>query len=166
LVEPLRITGASAALLSDELKGLRPIELPGGLGDKSMFWLPAAQKLEATRAAAVCMPQFSSRAFVQPLPPEIACERIGAINRLTLELNDYYWYTAALDLLWPQPHNAARQLEVLRTLTATTPCYTFGIDRSAGTEAAVRQVLQCLKDAAANPGVRARGATDQSPTLT
>jgi hypothetical protein len=144
LIEPLRLTGPSLALLSEELAGLQPIAVPGGLQDKSMFWLRAEPTLKDVTATAIFMPQFSRTGFVAPVAADIACERIGAINRLTLELNDYYWYTAALDLLWPQGHNAQRQLDVLRTLTAITPCYTLGIDRSAGTAAVVDQVLQCI----------------------
>jgi hypothetical protein len=59
-------------------------------------------------------------------------------------VNDYYWYTAALDLLWPQCGNAQRQLDVLKGLTATTPCYSLGIDRSAGVGPVVERVLQFL----------------------
>jgi hypothetical protein len=123
--------------------------MPGGLRDKSMFWLPTQPTLESVRPLAICMPQFSSRRFVESVEPAIAFERLAAINRLTLELNDYYWYTAALDLLWPQPGNGQRQLDTLRVLTASTPCFTFGIDRSAGTDAVVTQVLDCLKRARA-----------------
>jgi hypothetical protein len=152
LLEPLRLTEASATLLSAELNGLQPIEFPGGLIDKSMFWLPTQPALEGVRAAAIFLPQFSKRGFVRPVASEIACERIGAMNRLTLELNDYYWYTAGLDLLWPEPRNTERQLGVLKTLTAETPCWALGIDRTAGAPAVVGQVLDAL---AANDGARA-----------
>ena len=45
------------------------------------------------------------------------CRAVNASNRLTLELNDYDWDTAALDLLWPDPGHAARQVDVIRRLT-------------------------------------------------
>lgn len=144
LVQPLRLTDESLALLGDDLRGLEPIELYGGLMDKTMFWLPEGPALQAAQPAMLLIPQFSRCGFVRPISPGVACELLGAVNRLTLELNDYHWYTAALDLLWPQPGNAQRQLDVLKRLTATTPCYTLGIDRSAGVEGVVDQVLRCL----------------------
>jgi hypothetical protein len=159
LLEPLRLTEPSMALLSDELGGLRPVEFPGGLNDKSMFWLRTQPELEAVQAAAIFLPQFSGRGFVRPVAADVACERIGAMNRLTLELNDYYWYAAGLDLLWPAPHNAQRQLDVLTTLTTSTPCYSLGIDRSAGTQAVVQQVLACLGDTSAARGGSALAQT-------
>jgi hypothetical protein len=144
VLEPLRLTGESLALLNDDLKELKPIALPGGLRDKSMFWLSDGQNLQAARPVMLFVPQFSNRGFVRPISPGVACELLSAVNRLTLELNDYYWYTAALDVLWPQSGNAQRQLNVLKELTATTPCYTLGIDRSAGVEPVVNQILQYL----------------------
>jgi hypothetical protein len=93
------------------------------------------------------LPQFSRHGFVRQIAPGEAYELLAASNRLTLEVNDYYWYTAALDLLWPQPGNARRQLDVLQRLTATTPCYSLGIDRSAGVGPVVERVLECLHGA-------------------
>ena len=144
LVEPLRLTEASLALLHDDLKQLNPIEFPSGLRSKSMFWLPGGPVFQAAQPVALFIPRFSPKGFIHPISPGIASEQIGAINRLTLELNDYYWYTAALDLLWPKPGNAQKQLDVLNALTMKTPCYSLGVDRSAGVVPVVDQVLRCL----------------------
>jgi hypothetical protein len=116
------------------------------LKHKALFQFPAQPILPAVRPVVLFLPQFSSCGFVRRIPPGEACELLTATNRLTLELNDYYWYTAALDLLWPQPGNAQRQLDVLQRLTDTTPCYTLGIDRSAGVGPVVDRVLQCLHE--------------------
>ena len=78
------------------------------------------------------------------MPGGVACELVNASNRLTLELNDYDWYTAALDLLWPSPGHAVRQLDVLRRLTEGTSCYSLGIDRSAGVGAVVDRIVDCV----------------------
>ncbi|MCG8606443.1 hypothetical protein MJD09_15850 [bacterium] len=144
LIEPLRLTEDSLRLLNNELRGLQPIELSGGLRNKSMYWLPGGPSLRSAKPVAVFVPQFSPASFVRSLRPALASELIGAVNRLTLELNDYYWYTSALDVLWPQSGNAQRQLDVLRRLTESTPCYTLGIDRSAGVQAVVDQILANL----------------------
>lgn len=116
-----------------------------------MFWLPEGPALQAAQPVMLFVPEFSIRGFVRPIDPEVACELVGAINRLTLELNDYYWYTAALDLVWPEPNNAQRQLGVLKTLTATTPCYALGIDRTAGVQAVVDQVLKQVQSSQVQP---------------
>ncbi len=145
VIEPLRLTDESRALLARALPELAPIELPGGLRSKTMYWLPEGQALQSARPGVVFMPQFSQQSFITPIPPAIAAEQIQATNRLTLELNDYYWYTAALDLLWPAPGNAIKQHQALQELTARTPCFHLGIDKSAGVEAVVHQIMDCLQ---------------------
>lgn len=145
VIEPLRLTDDSLALLKNAMKGLEPIELPGGLRTKTMYWLPEGQKLRSAKPAIMFIPQFAKKGFTHPLSPGLAQEQINATNRLTLELNDYYWYTAALDVLWPEPGNSQRQLNVLNKLTKTAPCYSLGIDKSAGVEPVVDQILHCLE---------------------
>ena len=144
VIEPIRLTKESLALIDADAAGLQPVSYRGGLKHKALFQFPVQPTLPAVRPVVLFLPQFSSYGFVRRIPPGEACELLAATNRLTLELNDYYWYTAALDLLWPQPGNAQRQLDVLQCLTDTTPCYTLGIDRSAGVGPVVDRVLQCL----------------------
>ena len=143
--EPIRLTQESFALLGGDVAGLRPLVLRTGRKDKSLFHLSSAADLESVRPAAIFIPQFAPGGFVRRIPPAVACELLFAVNRLTLEVNDYYWYTAALDLLWPQAGNAERQLAVLRRLTEAAPCYALGIDRSAGVDAVVDCIVDCLK---------------------
>ncbi len=145
VIEPLRLTEASLTLLKDAMNGLEPVEIPGGLRTKTMYWLPDGQKLGSAKPAIIFIPQFSQESFVHPLSPGLAGEQINATNRLTLELNDYYWFTAALDVLWPEAGNTQRQLNILNKLTKTAPCYSLGIDKSAGVAPVVDQILHCLE---------------------
>jgi hypothetical protein len=98
----------------------------------------------SVKAAALFIPKFTEEGFVKRMPAGIAAELVSASNRLTLELDDYDWYTAALDLLWPAPGHAARQVDVLRQLTEGTSCYALGIDRSAGVSAVVDRIVDCV----------------------
>jgi hypothetical protein len=141
--EPIRLTDESLLLLSHGGVQLEPLPI-ARCKHKTLFRLPVAPAERPIRPAALFIPSFAPRGFVQPVAGEIASEFLSATNRLTVELSDYYWYTAALDLLWPQPGNAERQLSVLKRLTATTPCYALGIDRSAGVDPVVAQILECV----------------------
>jgi hypothetical protein len=145
LNEPIRLTDESLALLGQEAGTLDPLDLIGGLKHKSLFRLPVFSDADPVRPAALFIPQFARAGFARRIPSGIASELLGATNRLTLELNDYYWYTAALDLLWPSAGNADRQLRVLQRLTATTPCYALGIDRSGGVEPVVARILDSVE---------------------
>lgn len=146
VLEPIRLKDDSLSLLGDNLHGLAAMEMPGGLKDKKMFWLPGTRNLQPATPIALFLPQFSQHSFVDPLSAGIASEQIRAANRLTLEINNYYWYTGALDMLWPAPGNSQRQLQAIDNLTDNTPCYSLGIDRSAGVETVVDQILSCLED--------------------
>jgi hypothetical protein len=142
--EPIRLTEESLALLGEDFRRLEPIELGGGLKHKRLFGLPRAAAAPAAPAA-LFLPRFAKPGYARRLEPGVACELIEASNRLTLELSDYAWYAAALDLLWPQPGTARGRLRVLERLTGTTPCWALGIDRAAGVEPVVEQVLRCLE---------------------
>ena len=106
-----------------------------------MFRLPNGADHRLVRPAALFIPRFTAQGSIEPIAPAIATELLWAANRLTLELNDYYWYTAALDLLSPAAGHAARTPDALARLTAATPCYALGIDRSAGVDAVVERVM-------------------------
>lgn len=140
--EPIRLTEDSLRLLGDSARELERYEAVGGLKHKSMFVAPVDPEPEGVPAALVFLARFSKNGFARPLAPAVARELIRATNVLTLELNDFYWYAAALDLLWP-PIGPART-EPLARLTAGTPCYSLGIDRTAGVEPVVARILACL----------------------
>ena len=145
LPEPIRLTDESLTLLTGRAReALVPIDLRGALSRKTLFRLPSPATARPVRPAAIFLPQFADRGFVRPVPADEACELLAATNRLALEIDNYEWYAAALDLLWPQAGNAERELQALRRLTATTPCYVLGIDRAAGVGAVVDSILRCL----------------------
>ncbi|PYR34453.1 MAG: hypothetical protein DMF90_17115 [Acidobacteria bacterium] len=144
LREPIRLTDESLALLGEHGRGALVPCGHGGSKHKSLFRLPDGPDDRPLRPAALFIPRFAAHGFAVPIAPQVATEQLWATNRLTLELNDYYWYVAALDLLWPAAGNAARQLSALARLTAETPCYALGIDRAAGVDAVVDRVLDCV----------------------
>jgi hypothetical protein len=145
LPEPIRLTDDSLTLLTGRAReALVPIDLRGASRRKTLFRPPVPATARPARPAAIFLPQFADRGFVRPVPADEACELVAATNRLALEIDNYEWYAAALDLLWPQAGNAERELQVLRRLTATTPCYVLGIDRAAGVSAVVDAILRCL----------------------
>jgi hypothetical protein len=147
--EPIRLTEEGLALLGEDFRRLQPIELEGGLKRKRLFGLPRSAAAAAAPAA-LFLPRFAQPGYARRLEPAVACELLEASNRLTLELSDYAWYAAALDLLWPQPGTARGRLRVLERLTSATPCWALGIDRAAGVEPVVDRVLRCLD--ATEPG--------------
>jgi hypothetical protein len=67
-----------------------------------------------------------------------------AANRLTKELDDYGWYAAAANLLWPRPRPAGELHAVVHGLTRQACCFELGIDRSAGARAVVEDILAAL----------------------
>ncbi len=139
--EPIRLTGESLDLLGDAADRLQPFN--GGLKHKAMFLPPVEANPPGIRPALVFLPRFSSAGYVRAIPPPEACDIILATNLLTLELNDFYWYAAALDLLWPGENHAAEKR--VHRLTRTTPCFSLGIDRSAGVGPVVDRILECLQ---------------------
>jgi hypothetical protein len=139
--EPIRLDDNSLAMLGNDLKNLTPMAFPEGLKDKSLFHLHAEGRTEKVKPAALFLPQFSPRRYLKTLPPDVVAEKMAAMNRLTRELDDYAWYAAALEMHWPQAGQAAQRLEVLRRFAARTRCFELGIDRSAGVEAVVEDIL-------------------------
>jgi len=142
--EPIRLDEGSLAMLGENPRGLLPMTFPEGLKDKSLFHLHAEALSEKVKPAALFLPQFSPRRYLTPLAPEVSAEKIVAMNRLTRELDDYGWYAAALKMHWPQPGQYEKRMGVLRRFTQHTRCYELGIDRSAGVEAVVDDILKTL----------------------
>ncbi len=157
LYEPIRLTSDSLALLDARQRGaLVPLAVDGGSTHKVLFRPPDGDTGRPVRAAALFIPRFTERGSVAPIAPAAASEMLGAANRLTLELSDYDWYTAALDLVWPAPGQTTVSAYALARLTASCPCYALGIDRSAGVEAVVNRILDCAGWAGAGVGGAAR----------
>jgi hypothetical protein len=157
LSEPIRLTGDSLALLDpQQRRALVPLAAGGGSKHKTLFCAPDGIGGAPVRAAALFIPRFTERGALAPIAPAVAAEMLGAINRLTLELNDYDWYAAALDLVWPSPGRATLQADVLGRLTASSACYVLGIDRGAGVAAVADRILDCVRWTSVTAGGAAR----------
>ena len=141
--EPVRLDRTSLELLGEVPAALAAMPYPDGLKDKELFHA-VAPRAGPVEPRAVFLPVFSDRRGLRRLSPEVAAEKFAAMNRLTRELDDYGWYTSALDLHWPEPGSSARRVEALRRLAERTCCFELGIDRAAGVEAVVDDILQAL----------------------
>lgn len=151
IAEPVRVTRESLALLGDAFAALDANGIPSDGQRKAMFRLPGDGAAPA-RARAVFLPRFAERGFVRRMDAELASEWIAAAQRLTLELGDYGGYASALDLLWPQAGRSRTEGEVLRRLTAATPCWVLGIERKSGVGPVVDRILCCLEAAEKEEG--------------
>lgn len=143
--EPIRLDAGSLAMLGENPAGLAPMAFPEGLKKKWFFHLRTNGQAQQVKPAALFLPQFTPQRFVRPLSSEVAAEKMVAINRLTRELDDYSWYAAALEMHWPNIGQAQNRLDVLRRFTENVRCYELGIDRSAGVEAVVEDILGGLQ---------------------
>jgi hypothetical protein len=74
----------------------------------------------------------------------VAAERFLAMNRLTLEVDDYTWFASALDAHWPSPGLTARRTSAVETLARRAACFDLGVDPTAGVAAAVADVVASL----------------------
>ena len=140
--EPIRLDPRSLELLG-RVEGLTPMRFPEGLKDKHMFLAAGMNGGPPWTPRAVFLPQFSSR-HVTRLEPAVAAERFMAMNRLTLEVDDYAWFASAFDMHWPRPGQSARRLAAVEGLTSRAACYHLGVDPTAGVNAAVEDVLRSI----------------------
>ena len=143
--EPIRLDQGSLAMLGAQTKGLTPMAFPEGLKKKSLFHHSQQGLPEKVRPAAIFLPQFTPTHYVVRVIPEVAAEKMIAMNRLTRELDDYTWYAAALDMHWPKAGLATRRLEVLQRLMKKVRCFELGIDRSAGLDVVVKDILASIQ---------------------
>lgn len=139
--EPIRLDKGSLTMLGENLNDLTPMTFPEGLKDKWLFHLEDKKLPEKVKPATLFFPQFASQAFVKPLLPAVALEKISAMNRLTRELDDYGWYAAALDIHWPKAGQAQRRIGVLSRLVGHVRSFEIGIDRAAGVGAVVEEIM-------------------------
>ncbi len=143
--EPIRLNPDSLHMLGERASCLVPMAFPEGLKEKSLFHFEAAAQTASSRPAALFLPHFAPQRRVHEITAEAAAEKIIAMNRLTLELDDYGWYAAALDLHWPQAGQALRRVEVVRRFAQSARCFALGIDRSAGVAAVVEDILASVR---------------------
>ncbi len=143
--EPIRLDEKSLAMLGDKPAKLTPMRFPEGLKKKWLFHLNSQTIPQKVKPLVLFLPQFTPRRFVKELAPELALEKIMAINRLTRELDDYYWYASALEMHWPWPGQAQQRIDALRHFVQQVRCIELGIDQTAGIEAMVKDILNCIE---------------------
>lgn len=143
--EPIRLDPESLELLQ-RTDGLVSMDFPSGLKPKSLFLLDALTTPCKVPPKLIFLPQFSPKRYVARLEAESAFEKIAAMNRLTRELDDYYWFAAALDMQWPKPGLTQARLDALRTFVEEADCYELGIDRTLGVSAVVQDIVGQLHD--------------------
>ncbi len=147
--EPIRLDEGSLALLGNNANGLKPMEFPVGVKEKTLFHLKWQELPQAVKPVALFLPEFRGSHYVRPLSPALAAEKIIAINGLVRELDDFEWYAAALDYLWPNVKLAPRPREVLQRLTQHVRCLELGIDPSAGIQVVVDDIVGALTNTVA-----------------
>ena len=140
--EPIRLDPRSLELLG-AMPGLTPMRFPAGLKQKHLFHVRPAASEPPWTPRALYLPHFSARRVTRLSPGE-AAERFMAMNRLTLEVDDYVWFSSALDMHWPSPGLTARRTSAVEALTRRAACFDLGVDPTAGVRAAVEDVLGSL----------------------
>lgn len=154
--EPIRLDERSLALLGEDPRGLTPMAYPEGVKEKRLYH-PSHGLPQKVRPVVLFLPQFSARRYLRELDPAVAAEKIMAMNALVRELDDYRWYAAALDLTWLKAGQAANRIQVLQSLARQLRSFELGIDRSAGVDAVVEDILGALQETSARPAVRSAG---------
>jgi hypothetical protein len=143
--EPIRLDEDSLAMLGANPRGLTPMAFPDGLKKKWLFHLSTNGVPEKVHPRRMFLPQFAPDRYVINLMPELAAEKMTAMNRLTRELDDYTWYAAALEMHWPKAGQASQRIEVLRQFMNKVCCLELGIDRSAGLKAVVEDIFASIQ---------------------
>src|SRR5207249_11784060 len=128
---------------SGPIPRLTPMRFPEGLKDKHTFHTTPMDDGPPWMPRAVFLPQFSRRGVTR-LAPDVAAERLVAMNRLTLEVDDYASFASALDLHWPLPGVTLGRWRALEGLAHRAECFHLGLDRQAGIGAAVEDVLGAI----------------------
>src|SRR2546426_3557276 len=94
--EPVRLDPGSLELLGGVPPALTPMTFPEGLKEKELYHVVSPRD-GGVAPWGVFLPRFSGGRGARRLPAGIAVEKFAAMNRLTRELDDYAWYSAALD---------------------------------------------------------------------
>lgn len=145
LYEPIRLDDDSVKLLDRRNPAIYPADFPEGTRAKQLFHIDPARRRDAVAAGVMVLPEFSPRAYAEPLSPQIAAGELENCNMLTREVNDYYWFAATLNLLRPDISPLHRGRETLQHLLGEIPAYRLGIDRSGGVAPVVETINQLAK---------------------
>ncbi len=143
--EPIRMDENSLKILGENPAGMSRMRFPEGLKEKSMFHVQLSAAGRKVKPAALFLPQFSPQRYCRPLASDLAAEKMFAMNRLTRELDDYFWYASALEMHWPRAGQGANRMAALQRFTQNAKCFELGIDRWAGVEAVVEDILRKIE---------------------
>lgn len=139
--EPIRLDDQSVELLGSRRAILSPAEIPDGANHKNVYHVARRAVVDSVEASALFVPRFTPQGYIRPLEAEHAMELLLAFNELTREVNDYYWFAATLNVLWPTPNSLEKRAATLRALLERSSRWELGIDRSRGVEPVVRAIL-------------------------
>lgn len=142
--EPIRLNETSITMLHNQQVGLTPMKFPEGLKEKWLFHMDSSCIPEKTKPAALFLPVFSFKRYVKRVEPRLAAEKMIAMNHLTRELDDYYWYAAALNMQWPQENLTLNRYDALYRCLQDIPCFELGICREEGIQAVVEDITRHL----------------------
>lgn len=140
--EPIRLDDQSLELLGARRAILTPADIPDGANHKNVYHVARRAVTDAVAASALFVPRFTHQGYVRPLGVEACMELLLAFNELTREVNDYYWFAATLNVLWPTPGSLEKRAATLRAFLERTSRWEIGIDRSQGVEPVVRGILE------------------------
>ncbi|MFQ5600917.1 MAG: hypothetical protein ACE5G2_10245 [Candidatus Krumholzibacteriia bacterium] len=140
--EPIRIDDTGVELLGDRRDILRTAEIPDGANHKNLYHVDRRAMEDSVAATALFVPRFTHQGYVRPLEIDDCMERLIAFNELTREVNDFYWFAATLNVLWPTLHSLRRREEALRGLLERVGRWEIGIDRTKGVEPVVQAILE------------------------
>jgi hypothetical protein len=141
--EPIRLDDNSVEILGERRDILTRARIPEGSNHKNLYQVDRGKAVvDRVDATALFLPRFTGEGFVRPLEIEDCMERLIAFNDLTREVNDFYWFAATLNVLWPTPRSLQKRADTLRTLLQNISLWELGIDRSQG----VAPVVQAIQE--------------------
>ena len=141
--EPIRLDDNSVEILGERRDILKRAEIPEGSNHKNLYQVDRTKAVvEEVPATSLFLPRFTSEGFVRPLDLEDCMERLIAFNDLTREVNDYYWFAATLNVLWPTPRSLQQRADTLKTLLQNITLWELGIDRTQG----IPPVVQAIQE--------------------
>lgn len=142
MYEPIRLDARSVELLGGgSIGGLYPADLPEGTRAKNLFHIQPAALLPGADAGMILLPDFYRQAETKRLTVAEAWSNLHNFNILTREINDYYWFAAAANLLSPEVLVPDERLRGLKRLAEKVPVYHLSIDRKEGVAPLTDRIL-------------------------
>lgn len=144
--KPIHLNGKNLKMLSEKFQGLRKMRLSKGLKERSLNHFDLTNMPIGIRSAALFLPNFSPQCYIKRIVPEIAVEKLLAVNRLTPEIDNYYRYASALEMIWPKVGQMHLRPKILCMLTQKTLCFDLGINRTQGADVVIKDIMSSVKE--------------------